>query len=352
MDPENRLATGNAMQGSNDPPWAALGRTIDGLVACDLTGRGICVQLHKAAVERLGGPLTTGAALALQQRTSPGDVVLIATGWPSRSWLLHGLTETDGPVGAAYLARVLEQALGVVPILVVEESLTRYAEVALRSAGLLVADADTAVRAKRGPYTASVSAVMPFTTDWAAADDEARAVVARLSPTALIAIEMPGANAAGAFHTVTGRVVPSELVAKADALFRQSRAEGILTIGIGDGGNELGMGSLADVVAASLPSGQTVAPTTIVDHLVVGSVSNFGAVGVGAAITAITNRAEILRTIDFIRITERVSDAGAIDGLTSYVDLKNDGVSATATAALVELVTIAVEMRLKGWIKG
>lgn len=348
----SQAATADAVQDIGGPHWAALGRVIDSLVACDFTARGICDQLHAAAVARAGGPLTTQTALALQQRISPGDVILIATGWPSRSWLMRGLTETDGPVGAAYLARVLEQALGAVPILVVEESLTRFAEVALRSAGLLVADVDTAVLSKRGPHTASVGAVMPFTTDWARADEEARAVIAKLSPVALVAIEMPGADNAGVFHNVTGRIVPSELVAKADTLFQHARADGILTIGIGDGGNELGMGTLADAVANILPSGRQVAPVTIVDHLVVGSVSNFGALGVGAAVTAITGRPEILRTVDLIRITERVSDAGAIDGLSSYVDPKNDGVSIAATAALVELVTVAVEIRLTGWIKG
>lgn len=53
-----------------------------------------------------------------------------------------------------------------------------------------------------------------------------------------------------------------------------------------------------------------------------------------------------------MRITQRLSDAGAIDGLTSYVDPKNDGASQTATAAFVELLRTAVEMHLAGWEKG
>jgi len=333
-------------------PWEPLGRVLDSLVSCDLTARGICDRLYDGAVQWAGGPLTTTTALSLQERVRLGDPVFICTGWPSRSWLIKGLTETDGPVGAAYLARTLEQALGAVPVLVVEESLVRFAETALRAAGLLVADIGTALRSKQGPHRASVAAVLPFTTDWDRSAGEARALLTRYSPAAIIAIEMPGANADGVFHNVTGRVVPSELVAKADALVSEARAVGILTIGIGDGGNELGMGSIADVVARCLPDGEKNAPVGIVDHLVVGSVSNFAALGLSAAVAAISGQPEILRTVDLLRITEKLSDAGAIDGLTAYLDPKNDGASAATSAALVEIVATAVEMRLRGWIKG
>lgn len=332
--------------------WSELGRVIDNLVAVDLVGRGICHQLYDAAVQISGSPLTTGAALALQERVVPGKVVFICTGWPSRSWLMKGITETDGPVGAAYLARAIEQCFGATPVLIVEESLIGFAETALRAAGLIVADIETALRSKQGPYKASVAAVLSFTTEWSRSHDDARALLELYSPAAVIAIEMPGANSDDEFHNVTARLVPTELVAKADAIVNAAREEGILTIGIGDGGNELGMGVIRHAVEQYLPQGSVIAPVTIVDHLIVGSISNWAAVGLSAAIAAITNNANLLRTVDLLRITEKVSDAGAIDGLTAYLDPKNDGTSTAASAAFVELVTTSVEMHLKGWKKG
>jgi hypothetical protein len=332
--------------------WASLGRVLDSLVSCDLVGRGICHQLYDAAVELSGESLTMAAALALRERVTPGQVVFICTGWPSRSWLIKGLTETDGPVGAAYLARALEQCLGAIPVLIVEESLIGFAETALRAAGLLVADIETAMRSKQGAHKASVAAVLPFTTEWARSDKDSRALLEQYSPAAIVAIEMPGANAEGTFHNVTARVVPTGLVAKADALVNIAREQGILTIGIGDGGNELGMGVVRHAIEQHLPHGAEIAPIALVDHLVVGSISNWAAVGVSAAIAAITSNAHVLRTVDLLRITEKVSDAGAIDGLTSYLDPKNDGTSAATSAAFVELVTVAVEMHLSGWNKG
>jgi D-glutamate cyclase len=332
--------------------WRRLGEVIDAIAAADVTGRGLSHELHAAARARLGYPLAMGAALLLRDQVSRGDPVLICTGWPSRSWLMSGLTETDGPVGAGYLARVVEQCLGAVPLLVVERSLVPFAEVALRSAGLIVADVETALRAKSGPHNASVGAVVPFTTSWDDAAAEARALFNRLAPAAVVGIEIPGANMDGEFHNVTARLVPTDLVAKADVLVREAAARSVLTVGIGDGGNELGMGFVADAAREHLADGDRIAPVTDVDVLVVGCISNWAAVGVGAALAALGGRPGLLRTVDVGRITERLSDAGAIDGLTSYVDPKNDGTTPAATAAFVELLATAVEMHFGGWEKG
>lgn len=349
-DLENSKQSNSTARSTDE--WDQLGRVIDNLVASDLVGRGICHQLYDAAIHISGSPLTTGAALALNERITPGKVVFICTGWPSRSWLIKGLTETDGPVGAAYLARTIEQCFGAIPVLIVEESLIGFAETALRAAGLIVADIETALRSKQGQYKASVAAVLPFTTDWNLSHDNARTLLERYSPAAVVTIEIPGANVDGEFHNVTARLVPTELVAKVDAIVDAAREEGILTIGIGDGGNELGMGLVRHAVEQYLPKGATIAPVTIVDHLIVGSISNWAAVGLSAAIAAITNNPDLIRTVDLLRITEKVSDAGAIDGLTAYLDPKNDGVSAATSAAFVELVATSVEMHLKGWKKG
>ena len=153
----------------------------------------------------------------------------------------EGWTETDGPVGAAFLARVLEQCLRAVPILVLEESLVHFGETALRAAGLIVSDVETAMRSKSGPHNASVGAVLPFTADAQDAESQAAAVFDSLQPAAVIGIEVPGANADGEFHNVTARLVPTELVVKADALCVEAAKRGALSIGIGDGGNELAM---------------------------------------------------------------------------------------------------------------
>lgn len=329
-----------------------LGDVLDALVAKDYTARGISHELYEEARRKTGAPLTMTAARLLKERVAPGDRVLIFTGWPSRSWLIRGLTETDGPVGAAVLARTVEQTLGAVPILVMEESLLRFGEVALRAAGLIVSDLETALRSKPGPPSASVGTVVPFPADWEAGRREAAPFLERLRPAALIAVELPGANAQGRYYNVTAREVPSELVIKADLLFEEARRRGIATIGVGDGGNELGMGNVKEAIAAHLAEGEKVAPATEVDVLVASCISNWGACGLAAAVHALTGRPEGWPDIDVIRITDRLADAGAIDGLTAYVDPKNDGTSHEANRGLMQLLGLSVRMHLQGWNKG
>ena len=332
--------------------WWHLGRSLDSIISNDIVNRGIAHHLYDSAFKKLGSPLTTTAALALQEKVQPGDVVLIATGWPSRSWLMTGITETDGPVGAAFLARILEQCLGVIPIIVTEESLIRFSEVALRAAGLIVTDLDTALKSKCGKSKASVAAVIPFTTEWDESEEKATSLIKNLAVKAVISIEFPGVNAEKQFHNATGRIVPTELVAKIDSIMVAARKSGVLTMAIGDGGNELGMANVADAVIANLANGSEIVPTTPVDYVVIGSVSNFGAAGLAAAVAALEGNAKVIRTVSLTRITERVSDAGAIDGLSAYLDPKNDGVSQVGTEALMELLATTVESHLNGWQKG
>jgi hypothetical protein len=60
------------------------------------------------------------------------------------------------------------------------------------------------------------------------------------------------------------------------------------TIGIGDGGNEIGMGSLPQhIVETEIPNGPVIAATTPADHLIVAGVSNWGGYGLLAAMACL-----------------------------------------------------------------
>lgn len=47
-----------------------------------------------------------------------------------------------------------------------------------------------------------------------------------------------------AFFITAARLIPPVGKARADELFKACREAGVLTIGIGDGGNEIGMGGI------------------------------------------------------------------------------------------------------------
>ena len=62
-----------------------------------------------------------------------------------------------------------------------------------------------------------------------------------------------------------------------------------VTIGIGDGGNEIGMGALPrDIVSKDIPNGELVAAATSTDHLIVAGVSTWGGYGLLSAMAMVS----------------------------------------------------------------
>jgi hypothetical protein len=100
-------------------------------------------------------------------------------------------------------------------------------------------------------------------------------------------VEKVGPNKKGVCHTVYGSDVSSSC-AKIDYLVEEANRRGILTIGIGDRGNEIGMGVIRDVVEKVVPTGSKckcpcgagIACVTETAVTVLASISNLGAYGI------------------------------------------------------------------------
>ena len=92
----------------------------------------------------------------------------------------------------------------------------------------------------------------------------------------LVAIERAGLNSHGSYCTVKGKDV-SQYVEPIDELFEVAqRNPHITTVGVGDGGNELGMGKVYDSVVKNIPLGETIACCVSADFLIAAGVSNWG----------------------------------------------------------------------------
>src|SRR5258707_6015544 len=76
--------------------------------------RGVTYPLYEAARKKQKKPLTWLAAKLLKDEVKPGDHVFIVTGAGTPPGLPAG--ETDGPPGAAAIARAIELRLGAQPI--------------------------------------------------------------------------------------------------------------------------------------------------------------------------------------------------------------------------------------------
>lgn len=320
-------------QPASDAQVEIIGRNIDRLITVEMRisdyGRGVIAKLHDAALEAQGGaPLCVTAARAMIAHVKPGVPVFITTGAGDPKYLPAG--ETDGPPGAAVLARAVA-ALGGVPILLTEKEFVDNLAATVLAAGLGIRSPEIAAE------VAWTAAVLPLS----AGDDapeQAAALLDRLAPSLLIAIEKLGPNPDGIAHTASGKPTQGPR-ARAEHLFDLAKARGLTTIGIGDNGNEIGYGLIIDAVRRHKPGGAALATRVATDILVPANTSNWGAYGIVAALAAILGRPEIMHDPDDeARMIEACVAAHGVDGSTGRHILQVDGMPLDVQCGLVAML--------------
>ncbi len=326
------------MSTSSAEPASIFGERFDRLMTVEvrpLTGGlppGIVVRLYEICRRYHGEPLSTLAARSLAEVVGDGDTVLIVTGFGLPPNLPFG--ETDGPPGAAVLARALAMGLGAHVVLVTESA----------HLGPVAATANLLGNTLHGVGSIAIES-FPIGLD--AGRRAAAGFIARHRPAAVIFVERPGPNAEGCFHGIRGDCAAPEHVGHLNLLADVARGQGVLTIGIGDGGNEVGFGQVRQQIAENLPSGgrclngcpSGIVTATAADIMISTSVSNWGAYAVAAALAVLRQEPVLLHTPELERELIAASvDAGARDGATFAADLLVDGIDWTGHASFVGLL--------------
>ena len=236
------------------------------------------------------------ATLIREAIIEPGAGVLIGTGFP-----VVDTFETDGPVGAIALYNTLE-SLGAEPVIVCGAPLSAALAERYRVQEILV-----------GPHGER--------------EEEARRALAVLKPQLIISIERPGMAADGNYYNMRGEDI-SPRAACFDSFMMQADCP---TIAIGDGGNEIGMGNIAEAL-----QGLDIVPaTTTCTELVIADVSNWAAHGL-IALLAYWSQRDLLADIDSLAILQYLSERGSVDGVTRLNELTEDGLPATEGMAVIE----------------
>jgi hypothetical protein len=172
-----------------------------------------------------------------------------------------------------------------------------------------------------------------------AADSRAYAakLLAEVQPALLIAIERCGRCRDGSYRNMRGLDISAQ-TARIDELFLHHPA----TVGIGDGGNEIGMGSRYDEVQAA-PSLVREPCAVPVDRLVIAAVSNWGGYGLVAALSRLTDRQLLPTPEEHRRLILAMVERGAVDGVTGLRPGTVDGLSLEANLeVLAELREVAL----------
>jgi hypothetical protein len=253
--------------------------------------------------------------------------------------------ETDGPLGAVFLARAFTP-LGIRVSLVSDAFCTPALNAGLNAVGLhehvpvvtLPNAPETGVRsdeeywsgfqAQSGELTHLLAlervgpSHTPATIGTQAGDDD--------ETLALFQAEVP-AETHGRCHSMRGRDITTQM-SPAHRLFEEAarRSPRIATIGIGDGGNEIGMGKIPwQVIRRNIPNGGVVACRTPVDHLIVCGISNWGAYGLAAGIRLLRGAAPDAQLFDLDRerrlLQIMVERGPLVDGMSGEQTLTVDG---------------------------
>jgi hypothetical protein len=241
------------------------------------------------------------------------------------------MAETDGPPGAAHMAAAFA-ACGWPVRLATDQPCASAVRAALDGAGLRHHPLIALDVAEIGE--GQVASVAALTKAWQDA-----------GITHAVVIERCGRARDGRNYTMRGIDV-SLTTAPLDDLFT---AGPWVRIAIGDGGNEIGMGSLPfELIAASVPSGAKIACVTPADHLVVCGVSNWGAWGLLAALSALRPdlAGHLLATLTpatDLRILETlVREGPSADPVAGVRGASVDGFPHTAHAEVMRAVLAGV----------
>ena len=315
-----------------------IAESIDRLITVDMCPphlpRGSLVPLYDAAVAQVGKPLSLAAAEELRNVCEEDRWVIISTGFVLKPYMPFG--ESDGPIGAVALARSINRAFKSKILVVTESECVEPIKAIFVSAGLLPMPYDVAQEVSQ-----SIT-VEPFPVDPIQAENEAARIYKELDPVAMITLEKVGRNEKGVYQTSPGGDM-SKWAAKVDILFDLLRDNGRPTIGIGDYGNEIGLGSLIDTVKmiaptarkCTCPCGAGIATTVEAKVPFVAAISNWGAYGICACLAAMLGDKNILHDSDTERrMVEQASLAGLCDGTTVKPSFSVDGVSLDGQVAI------------------
>lgn len=264
----------------------------------DARGLGACRGL-------LPGDAYARAASAIADRP-PGQAMLL-TGFP-----VGGVGETDGPPGTMAVGQTLT-ALG-------WNVVTAACETTFPVVDALLAEL--------GPVNA-----VPCTERGAQAACEA--LRREYAPDLVVAIERPGTTANGLRLNMRGEDI-SGVAAALDPLMRAP-----LSVAVGDGGNEIGMGAIAPYLEAKgvIPG----VSVTRAAHLLLAEVSNWGAYGLVAMLDIVTGRDTLPDGATEADWIERLVAAGAVDGVTRANAAMVDGHSLQVNAAMLARLRAIVE---------
>jgi hypothetical protein len=251
---------------------------VERVISEDRAGKGIGRLIMHGDMER--------AAYSLFK---DGQTVFITTGFHIKGTGVG----TDGPAGAVALAMALRK-LGKNAVLVVDGPNIPMIQCALDA----------------------VSVDMPIVLfPISGREAFAKELLIEYRPSHIVALERIGPASDGRYYDKRGIDI-SDGLAPIDLLFTVASDMGIVTIGMGDDGNEIGMGKVYKEVIENIDLGESIACTVSTDYLIVSGVSNWAAHGICACLSLMANEDLMMQEDLERKLLQALVGCGAIDSCT------------------------------------
>ena len=260
--------------------------------------------------------------LASSSRLMHDHRILIVTGF----CILDTMTgETDGPPGALVLGNALS-ALGKEVTYVTDDYSYKLLQHGMKHYPLTIKSPIISIT-KEDTY------------------EEIASLLKEFKPDHIIAIERPGIAKDGKTYSMRGERL-DHVIPQLDMMLDPPFERCYSTTAIGDGGNEMGLGSFYDKIAASVPLGRLIATTTPADYVIPAGISNWGGYAVAGVLSILSGKSLFPPEGTERKVVTTMVDAGGVDGCIKQGIVSVDGIDFDLYLSVVQQISQMVNKAL------
>ncbi len=287
---------------------------LDSIMKQDFGGRGLLASLPLSPLEAVSASL------------SHAKEAILLTGFPIHMPDGSITGETDGPSGTANLAFALIES-GCNVSVVTDWSSYPHLKAALSF---------------RAPGAKLVLLPKHDT------DNFIRNLIKEIKPTHLISLECPGKACNGHYHNMRGEQI-DDMITDSSLFLTVAKEAGATVISIGDGGNEMGMGTFRKEILANVPHGDLICTAESADYTLASGVSNWWGWGVASLLSLSTHKNLLPSDINETELLRQVVAAGGVDGCTKRKELTVDTLSIETNLNILQEVRGLTDEALSEW---
>lgn len=259
-------------------------------------------KVMRALIERrrLEKVLLNGTLSATCKELYDSSTVMILTGFYISK---ANAAENDGPLGTASLANALEK-IGKRVIILTDNNCKEVVATCMKS-----------MEVKGKLEVVPCVGEAKFYSE----------LLHKYKPTHIVSIERPGRAVDNEYYNMSGIKLTKDVV-DCDILFLMAKKLGIVTIAVGDGGNEIGMGNIENDIKKYVENGEKICAKSTCDYLIVAGTSNWGAYAIVSGLSLLSNKNIFHDYYTEIKMLERVISVGGVDGYTGKPSMTVDGI--------------------------